>query len=415
MSSGEWAPLPGMADLFSPESELWHAVEEGAREVFSCYGVREIRTPILERTSVFARALGEGTDVVQKEMFSFEDRGGRLVSLRPEGTAGVIRALLRLGAAAGERVFYMGPMFRAERPQAGRRRQFHQVGVELLGPPSPMADAECVALMAHLFERWGLGGVKIRVFTRGRSADHPSVREGLLRTLEPHEAELCAECQRRRSTHPLRILDCKVAGCRTVVERLPPMTGFMSAESRGYLEEVSRLLERLGVPAETDARLIRGLDYYEHTIWEATHPALGAQDAVAGGGRYRIEIDGGVVEGVGFAVGLERVILALSGGDAERFARRPTVWLVAVGDRAREENLVWAQELRRGGVACGLDLAGRSVKAQMRAADRSRAVWVAVRGDDELAAAACRLKNMATGEETVMPVAEATARLRAGA
>lgn len=407
MNSGGWAPLPGMADIAAPEISVWQDVEAAARRVLGYHGFSEIRTPVLERSSLFVRAIGEATDVVQKEMFAFEDRGGRAVALRPEGTAGVIRALCQAGAdVSGTRVFYIGPMFRAERPQAGRRRQFHQLGVEAIGPPSPAADADCIAAMAHLLDAWGLEGGVLRLASRGVAEDRATMRAGLVAALKPELPALCAECVRRYAEHPLRVLDCKQPGCQAVVSRLPPLTTLLSEPSRLYLERVRALLERMGVSAAVDPRLVRGLDYYEHTIWEAAHPALGAQDAIAGGGRYRIDTGGRVVEGVGFAIGLERVMLALAAKGAKpgSEAGRPTLWLVAVGERALDENLALAHRLRRLGVACQMDLAGRSVKAQMRAADRARAPWVAVRGEDELAAGTCRLKNLSTGEESVLSV-----------
>lgn len=413
MSSGGFLPLQGMSDIAPPEVGLWQRVESEARRVLPLYGFEEIRTPVLERTSVFTRAIGEGTDVVQKEMYTFEDRGGRQVSLRPEGTAGVIRALCGLGPEFAEaRVFYIGPMFRAERPQAGRKRQFHQIGVEALGGPSPAADAECIAMQMHLVEAWGLSGASLRLHTRGVTTDQAAVREGLVNAVRPHLDALCEDCRRRHEQHPLRILDCKNPGCRAVVDTLPQAMSFMAPESRAYLDEVVRRLATLGVAAQVDPRLIRGLDYYEHTIWEITHPALGAQDALAGGGRYRIELDGRAVEGVGFAIGIERVIMALQGTGVkiEDYRGRPDLWLVAVGERAAGENLALAQQLRRKGVAVGLDTSGRSVKAQMRIANRRGAPWVVVRGDDELAAGRCQLKDMAVGAEQSVTVDELTAR-----
>lgn len=410
MSSGCWSPLPGMADLGPPEIRLWQRVEADARRILALYRVEELRTPILERTSLFQRAIGEETDVVQKEMFTFEDRGGRSLTLRPEGTAGAIRALCDVGAEAGSRVFYLGPMFRAERPQAGRRRQFHQLGVELLGPPAPEADAECIALMWRLLNEWGLADARLRLHTRGTAADQPAVREGLRARLAEVRDALCEDCQRRLDRQPLRVLDCKQAGCQQVMAGLPALTTFLAEDSRRYLDRVATLLSSLQIEAMVDGRLARGLDYYEHTIWEATHPALGAQDAIAGGGRYRIEAEGRVVEGVGFAIGLERVMMALQArGVAPPPDPAPAVWLVSVGDRATAENLVLAERLRSAGVPCGADWSGRSVKAQMRAAHKAGAVWAAVRGDKELAAGTCRLKHMASGEERTVAMDELAA------
>lgn len=404
-----------MADLGPPEIRLWQQVEGEARRILALYQTEELRTPILERTSLFTRAIGEETDVVQKEMFTFEDRGGRSITLRPEGTAGTIRALCDLGADSGARVFYLGPMFRAERPQAGRRRQFHQLGVELLGPPSPEADAECISLMWRLLDAWKLSDVRLRLHTRGIAADQPAVRDGLRRCLAELRDSLCDDCRRRYDRQPLRALDCKQERCQQVITGLPALTSFMSEGSRHYLERVAALIAALGIEASIDGRLVRGLDYYEHTIWEATHPALGAQDAIGGGGRYRIEAEGRVVEGVGFAIGLERVILALQACGVRAPAHpAPTAWFVSVGDRAASENVVLAERLRSAGVACGADWSGRSVKAQMRAAHRVGAIWAVIRGDDELAAGTCRMKHMATGDEQTLPVEKLVSALTGG-
>ncbi|MCX7819460.1 MAG: histidine--tRNA ligase [Kiritimatiellae bacterium] len=416
MSSAEWSPLPGMADLGPPEIRLWQQLESEARRILHLYRCEELRTPILERTSLFVRAIGEETDVVQKEMFTFEDRGGRSVTLRPEGTAGAIRALCNAGADTGARLYYLGPMFRAERPQAGRRRQFHQLGVEMLGPPSPETDAECIALMRRLLEAWGLGDARLRIHTRGTAADQPAVREGLRHHLAAVRDSLCEDCQRRCDRQPLRVLDCKQPGCRSLIAKLPALTSFLGEDSRRYLERVAALLSALGIEAELDGCLVRGLDYYEHTIWEATHAALGAQDALAGGGRYRIEAGGRQIEGVGFAIGLERVVLAMQAkGIATPADPPPAVWLVSVGDRAAAENLVLAERLRSAGVRCGADWSGRSVKAQMRAAHRAGATWAAIRGDDELAGGTCRLKHMKSGEERTVALGELPTILSRGA
>lgn len=267
-------------------------------------------------------------------------------------------------------------------------------------------------MQMHLVEAWGLPGASLRLHTRGVAADQAAVREGLVTAVRPHLDALCEDCRRRHEQHPLRILDCKNPGCRAVVDTLPQVMTFMAPESRAYLDEVARRLAALGVAAQVDPRLIRGLDYYEHTIWEITHSALGAQDALAGGGRYRIELDGRSVEGVGFAIGIERVIMALQGTGVkfEDHRGRPDLWLVAVGERAAGENLALAQQLRRKGVAVGLDTSGRSVKAQMRIANRRGAPWVVVRGDDELAAGRCQLKDMAVGAEQSVTLDELTAR-----
>ncbi len=400
MASPVLAPLQGMTDLAAPEVFLWQRIEDAFREVLARYGFTEIRTPVLERIEVFARAIGAETDVVQKEMYAFEDRGGRRVALRPEGTAGAIRYAAGAGATEA-RIFYLGPMFRAERPQAGRRRQFHQLGIEALGPPSPAADAECVALQAHLLDAIGLDGFTLRVNTRGAAGDAEAVAAGLRAALAPLADGLCADCARRRDRNVLRVLDCKQPGCRTLVQSLPPVTRFMAEPSRAYLAEVQRLLRRLEIYAVEDPLLVRGLDYYRHTIWEIAHPALGAQDALSGGGRYAIDLAGRTVEGVGFAMGLERLVMALQARGVEPAdpAADRRIWIVSAGDAVREDNLVLAQALRRRGIPCSLDLAGRSLKAQMRAAGRAAVRRVVLRGEQEQARGVYRLKDMRDGSE----------------
>lgn len=408
-------PVQGMSDLGPPDIHVWQELESTTRQVMELYGFREVRTPIVEYTQVFTRSIGDTTDVVQKEMYTFEDRGGRRLSLRPEGTAGVMRYVAGLGPeAVGARLYYVGPMFRSERPQAGRRRQFHQLGIEAIGGPNPAADAEAIALQQHLFAEFGLRGTEVEVNTRGLPEDRAAVASGLTEKLKPHLNALCEDCRRRFDSNILRVLDCKQAGCIAIVDTLPPVTSFMRDESRQYLDEVLRLLQRLEINARVNPRLVRGLDYYVHTVWEVRHPALGAQDALSGGGRYRIEFDGAAVEGVGFAAGIERLVTAVvhdkpgSGGSASL----PLAWIVSLGDVAREENLVLAQTLRLRGVRCGMDLAGRSMKAQLREANRVGAAFALIRGDTELEKGVVVLKNMEDGAQEELDLPTVIERLR---
>ncbi len=409
MSAGETQPLPGMSDLCAPEVFLWQRIEDAARRVFHRYGFTEVRTPLLERLSVFTRAIGEGTDVVQKEMYTLQDRGGREIALRPEGTAGVLRFAADGGPERAEaRLYYLGPMFRAERPQAGRKRQFHQIGAEALGPPAPAADAECIALQLHVLRECGLDGFALQVNTRGLPEERAAVSAGLRAALQPRAHELCEDCRRRLETNPLRTLDCKQDGCRAIVAALPPVSSFMGEASRAYLDETMRLLDRLEIPARINPLLVRGLDYYIHTVWELTHPALGAQDALAGGGRYRIEVGGRALDGVGFAIGMERLALALqaAGVTPDAAAARPRVWLAAAGAAQTSDLLVLLQALRKRGVSAGMDLSGRSMKAQMRAANRAGAPWVVIRGEAEASKGVYLLKDMAGGAQREMGLAE---------
>ncbi|HPC19986.1 MAG: histidine--tRNA ligase [Kiritimatiellae bacterium] len=400
-------PVQGMSDIAAPEIRLWQRVEAVAREVLARYGFEELRTPIVEFESVFTRSLGATTDVVQKEMYVFE-KGGRHLALRPEGTAGVMRyaAGLAPGEAEGARWYYFGPMFRSERPQAGRRRQFHQCGVECLEPPSPLVDAEVLALQVDLLRAWGLGDCVVRLNTRGAGGETAAVTAGLRAALQPHQADLCDNCRRRFSENVLRVLDCKTEGCRTVVAGLPPVTDFMSTASRDYLAQVAGHLDALGVACRMDPLLVRGLDYYEHTIWEITSEALGAQNAMSGGGRYRIQIGGRELTGVGFAIGLERVISVLQTlgrTSALLPAPPPLVWLVGLGEQAIQSNLALMQQLRAAGLACRM-APGGSLKSQMRAADKSGAAWAVIRGDDELTQGLAALKDLAAGRQESVPL-----------
>lgn len=407
MASEEFQPLQGMADLAAPEIERWQHLESQARNLLSCYGFTEVRTPVLERVELFVRSLGDETDVVQKEMYQFEDRGGRKLALRPEGTAGVMRYVAARGQDAQDaRLYYIGPMFRSERPQAGRRRQFHQLGLEAIGAAQPALDVEVIALHLHLLRSWGLSKCQLHLNTRGLAGDRVVVQQQLRERLLPHRDRLCADCQRRLDTNVLRILDCKNPTCAELVSQLPPLTSFMSEEAKAYLNEVCRLLKLLDLPFEQRPNLVRGLDYYQHTVWEITHPALGAQDAIAGGGRYVLNIGGRSIEGVGFAIGLERAIVALAAEQPDiPPTRLPLVWIIAQGDRAYEDGLRLLQSLRWRGAAAQMCLDRRSMKAQFRAADRAKASFVIVRGEAEMEKGIFLLKDLSTGvqEELDMP------------
>jgi histidyl-tRNA synthetase len=402
MASNEFQPLQGMSDITAPEIWLWRMIEEKARNLFHVYGYEELRTPSLEKLSVFKRSIGDTTDVVQKEMYAFKDRGGRELALRPEGTAGTIRHLAGRGEEGlNARVFYIAPMFRCERPQAGRKRQFHQVGVETTSDPNPLADAECIALQQHLLEEWGLTGSKIQISTRGTMADRRPVVDGLRKALQPHVNDLCDDCRRRIDENVLRVIDCKNESCAAVVDQIPSAVEFMSDESRAYLDQVISALETMGIKVEVNPKLVRGLDYYVHTVWEITHGALGAQNAIAGGGRYEIALGKKGVPGVGFAMGMERVITSLEacGITAEQFAPAGGIWLVSLGKTALAENMRLSRELRAKGIRCGMELEAKSMKAQMRKADRAGAETVIIRGEDEIAKGTAVVKDMAAGSQ----------------
>ncbi|MDF7825252.1 histidine--tRNA ligase [Pontiellaceae bacterium B12227] len=401
MANNEFQSLQGMSDIQAPEIFLWQMMEERARAVFNSYSYDELRTPILEKLSVFQRSLGDTTDVVKKEMYSFKPSKHEL-AMRPEGTAGTMRHLAGRGEEGlNARVFYIGPMFRYERPQAGRKRQFHQVGVEATGEPNPLADAEAIALQKSLLDAWGLTGSKIQVSTRGEPSDRQPVADGLRAALQPHLSDLCDDCQRRIDENVLRVIDCKNENCQKVVDQVPSAIEFMSDASRAYLDQVIHALENMGVEVTVNPKLIRGLDYYVHTVWEISHSALGAQDALAGGGRYEISLGKKSVPGVGFAVGFERAIMALNacGIEGEQFAPDCGLWLVSLGESALTENMKLAAELRSKGIRCGMELAAKSMKAQMRKANRSGAAKVIIRGDEEIEKGTVMVKDMAEGTQ----------------
>ncbi len=405
MANNEFQPLQGMSDICAPEIWLWQMIEERARNLFSCYGYEELRTPSLEKLSVFKRSIGDTTDVVQKEMYAFKDRGDRELALRPEGTAGTIRHLAGRGEEGlNARVFYLSPMFRCERPQAGRKRQFHQVGVEATGEPNPLADAECIALQQNLLEAWGLTGSTIKINSRGTKEDQKLISENLRKLLEPLRSGLCEDCQRRMDENVLRVIDCKNEGCQKIAGSLPEMRSFMMQESQDYLNTVIETLSKMGVEVEYDRSLVRGLDYYVHTVWEITHGALGAQNAIAGGGRYEIALGKKGVPGVGFAMGIERVITSLEacGITADQFAPKGGTWLISLGEAALAGNMKLARELRNKGVRCGMELAAKSMKAQMRKANREGAAIVIIRGEDELAKGTAIVKDMEEGSQKEM-------------
>lgn len=408
-------PVQGMSDITGGEAALWQWMEGRAREVMGRYGFEELRTPIVEFEEVFSRSLGGTTDVVQKEMYTFE-RGGRRHCLRPEGTAGVMRHAAGLGPAdaAGARWFYWGPMFRCERPQAGRKRQFHQCGVECLEEASPLVDAEILALQVDLLQAWGIPGCTVKLNTRGAAGDHAAVAAGLREALRAREGLLCEDCRRRLEQNVLRVLDCKQEGCRAVARELPETTSWMSGESRAYLAKTEELLRGMGVAVERDPMLVRGLDYYEHTIWEITGGAEGSQNALAGGGRYRIRMGGRELAGVGFAVGIERVAGELERlGVAAEHAESPKTeaWLVGLGEAAQAANLGLMRDLRGKGIRCRM-APGGSMKSQMRAANKHGARWAVIRGDEELAAGRVALKDMESGEQRVVGTEELAAAIR---
>lgn len=401
----------GTLDILPTESWKWQIVERIAREVAELYHYQEVRTPAFEHTELFHRGVGETTDIVHKETYTFEDRGGRSITLRPEGTAGVVRAAMEHGLIAQEgsraKLFYIGPNFRYERPASGRLRQHHQFGVEALGIPEPEQDVECILLQLDFYRRSGLKGLALRINSLGDGESKSRYRDALVAFLQPKASQLSEDSQRRLQTNPLRILDSKDPRDVDAIQGVPPAYEYLSEKSQMHFRRVESLLTEAGVTFVSDGSLVRGFDYYTETLWEVTAEGLGAQNAVGGGGRYDnlVQLLGGrPTPGVGFGSGLERLLLAL---DAQNVhlprPAQPLFWLIAMGDPARAAQFQLLRDLRSAGLPADMDFSPRSPKSQFKVADREKATHTLILGDSELANNTILLKNLATGEQTTLP------------
>ena len=412
-------PPPGTSDIFSEEMPLWYRFEDTAKATFSLYGYGELRTPILEYTDVFKRGLGDDTEVVQKEMYSFEDRGGRSLTMRPEGTAGVMRALAGTDVMNGneKRVFYIGPMFRGERPAKGRRRQFHQVGVECAGRMAPELDAENIAMLMHYLEELKITGSKLLINTRGAKADRKPAEEALRAHFVDKIDCMCGDCKTRFDKNIWRILDCKVPECQAPVEAAPDVVQFFTEESQQYFKTVCKTLDAMGVEYEVDSRLVRGLDYYVHTVFEVVHEGLGEQSslALAGGGRYELHLPDmkKPVIGVGFAAGLERLQMIQEAlGIQDPDSGPAPVFLISLGDAARSYNMKAAAEIRKAGIPVVVEVESKSMKAQMRAANRIGARFAIICGETELENSVVLCKDMESSEQSEIAHTELISHLK---
>ncbi|KGG34992.1 Histidyl-tRNA synthetase [Prochlorococcus sp. MIT 0703] len=397
-----------MVDLLPEQTRRWQAVESVARDHFRRAGLQEIRTPLLEVTELFARGIGEATDVVGKEMYTFVDRGERSCTLRPEGTASVVRAALQHGllSQGPQRLWYGGPMFRYERPQAGRQRQFHQIGVEYLGVGSPRSDAEVIALAWALLVDLGVQGLVLEINSLGTLQDRQKYREELVAWLEARSDQLDDDSRKRLHTNPLRILDSKNPAIRELLQDAPTLFEALSVESKGRFEDVQVDLEALQIPFQLNPRLVRGLDYYGHTAFEITSDQLGAQATVCGGGRYDglvEQLGGPPTPAFGWALGMERLMLLLEAaasinpdGSAARLtaSTRPDLYVVNRGEQAERVALVIAHRLRAAGLMVELDSSAATFSKQFKRAGRSRATWALVIGDDEAERGEGRLKRL---------------------
>ncbi len=403
--------LRGTKDLLPKEARLWTILEEKARIVFNRFGYGEIRTPVIEESSLFVRALGQGTDIVEKQMFTFLDRGERSITLRPEATASVVRAYLEnnLENETGfAKLFYTGPMFRAERPQAGRMRQFHQIGVEAIGSYSPYLDAEVIALLTALLDSFNITNHEIKLNSLGCPKDKEALANGLRGAIGSRLNDFCDDCKVRYEKNILRVLDCKEAKCKDAIKKIFKGTEeYLCADCLAHFESVKKALDGLKINYRVEPYLVRGLDYYTRTTFEVTHKKLGAQDAIGAGGRYdNLVADlGGPAKGAcGFALGIERAVMALDETPGQESILN--IYFATMNDEAYKLAFNMVMELRRHGVSAEIDFEGRSLKAQMRAADKINAKYVAIIGEDELKSHSITLRNMNTKEQKSIPERE---------
>jgi len=409
--------IKGTQDILPPMTERWQEVERCIHNTARLYGLREVRTPMFEMTELFVRSLGETTDIVGKEMYTFADRGERSLTLRPEGTAGVARAYFENSLYHGaprQKLYYIGSMFRQENVQKGRLREFHQFGAEVIGAMSPLIDAELVAFFLQIMEAVGLerDAFTVEVGTVGCRQCRPGYRRKLVEYLRVKADGLCRECRQRLETNPLRVLDCKVESCRSLTADAPTMAEDLCEECTDHFGRFRDYLSAWEIPYTINKRLVRGLDYYTKSVFEVTSTRLGAQSALMGGGRYDDlleEVGGRSIPAVGFSCGMERLMLLLG---EQLDSAGIDCFFVLFGDGALSAALPLIDRLRHAGLSCDLDTAGRAMKAQMKQADRLGARFACIIGDDEVRDGTVSLKEMAGGEQTTVPAGELVERLR---
>jgi histidyl-tRNA synthetase len=417
----------GTRDLLPPETALWNFVEATVRDVFRAYNFHEIRTPIFESTELFARGVGEETDIVSKEMYTWKDQGraesdkGQSLTLRPENTAGVVRAYIehKLWDRGLNKLFYIGPQFRRERPQKGRYRQFYQIGAEVIGPAtsgseSPARDAEILELLATLLDRLGITGWQLQLNSIGCPADRARYNEALRQALAPVKDRMDPDCQRRAVTNPLRVFDCKVPEDQPIIEKLPRISEFLDEPCRQHFQQVQDILKSVGVPFTLNDRLVRGLDYYTRTAFEFTHGNLGAQNAILGGGRYdglSEGLGGPPAPGIGFAIGEDRLVMSL-GKTPEDVLRKPDVYIAPLGGGMNEEAARLARELRKHDIVVELGDETFRLKKSLETASKLGAKYTLIAGENELSTGVFALKNLTTGEQVSVPRTELAKRIQ---
>ncbi len=407
--------VKGFHDILSPEISRWHYIEKICREVFELYGYKEIRTPHLEYTELFTRSIGTTTDIVEKEMYTFQDRDGSSVTLRPEGTAGVVRSFIEhhlYTKSPTHKLYYMGSMYRHERPQKGRYRGFHQIGAEYLGSYAPGADVETIYMLWNIFKLLELGDyIKIEINSIGTSESRKKYKKALKAFLQPNTKDLCPNCKRKLETNPLRILDCKNENCKKITEKAPLIIDFITEESKKHFEEVKNLLSTLEITYTVNYKLVRGLDYYTETVFEFTTDKLGAQNAVAAGGRYNelVEMIGGPkVPAVGFAIGMERTVLLHKLKFKEWKESHPKVFVAWLGNKTYTTAFMLTQTLRKKGIPVEFGHESKSLKSQLKKANKSKAPFTLIVGEEELEKGIVKLRDMEKGIETNVQIDKIT-------
>ncbi len=410
--------IRGVKDILPGDIEKWQWVEEIARNVFSKYGFREIRLPIFENTKLFSKSIGETTDIVEKEMYTFEDRSGEQITLRPEGTASVVRAYIEhkmYNPPSVVKLYYMGPMFRYERPQAGRFRQFYQIGIEAMGTDNPTVDVEVMTLLIEFFRQLGLTELELQINSLGCADCRPKYRETLKDAIRGHLDELCQNCNQRYERNPLRVLDCKVERDRKIAQDLPKTKDHLCESCTTNFDQVQALLSSTSTPYSLNPLLVRGLDYYSRTTFEVVSTSLGSQNAICGGGRYDSlveEFDGPPTPCFGFALGMERLISVIPFDDKIDLETRPDIFVVGLGEEAKSVTFKLIHDLRRGGFSVDQDYAGGSMKSQMRKANKSRSRFTLIVGENEIKSGKYLLKDMENSSQNEVSAQDLPQALR---
>ncbi|MGA2780450.1 MAG: histidine--tRNA ligase [Smithella sp.] len=400
--------IRGFKDILPEDARRFWEVESIARRVFNSFGFQEIRTPIMEKTELFKRSIGETTDIVEKEMYTFADRDNEFLTLRPEATASVIRAYIEHNMSADQQItklFTIGPMFRRERPQKGRFRQFNQIDVELFGEDKPQSDAEIIFMLMHFLTSAGLKDLQLEVNSLGCASCRPVFSQAVINFLKGSEKSLCPDCQRRINTNPLRVFDCKVETCASIITDAPQILDFLCSDCEVHFSQVKSLLNELHISFNINARMVRGLDYYIKTAFEVKSNALGAQNAVAGGGRYNgliSSLGGPEVAGIGFAAGFERLIDCLPEDSINKF--KTDLFIAALGAQAQKLAFGLTNELRRSGISAEMDYADKSLKSQLKRADKLNSSFTLIFGDKEIEEKHVLLRNMQTKDQQLIPL-----------